>query len=406
MEEKHSRRGVASFVMAISVVVFSAALVAAITLMRGRIDQGGAFAVAMIRFYGLVGGIIILLTLGGIGLGIAGVVQRARRRTLAVAGLCILAVVVILQGVLLVSFFREQRLAANREGLFFYSPDQRAVDDYFNLYEFLSQWEGNRRTVPDERLAQYYRGYRRSNTLQGLLFESFLRQTRNPQVRKQVLRLIERSRLDDEFSKSLVRLYSSRESKTVREGKERITSSYQNRYFDEGINLFSHGESRLFGGRLGLLLFDNPWSGIQYTKKGGADPDDLSLIVGGETNALVAMFMRFRNVSFEEFKRTRMERRHNYNAYGNWRVRPLEKRGILERCGADRVFLGVGTGPDTVQGIERGTFTLYLYSDGRREGYEVSYLMNFSPRNNNYAMRYRIWSTLLMQLNFVYLKAD
>jgi hypothetical protein len=410
MENTHSRLGIASFVVSLSVILLSAALMVMIAVFQARIDQGGDFAVMMVRLYGLLAAVIALLTVAGIGIGIAGVVRKAGKRTFAVAGLCILSVILCLQAVFLFSFYRERRqgggFAGDREGLFFYSPDQKMVDDYFNLYEYLSQWEKNQRTVTDEKLAQYYRGYTRTNSLQGLLFESFLRQTKNPLVRKQVLKLIEQSRFNDQFSYSLTRLYSSKEVRTVQEGKERIVRNFRDRYFDEGINLFSHGESRLFDGKLGVLLFDNPWSVINVTSKGAADPNDLSLIVGGETNALVVMFKRFVNIPFEQFRKDRVENGYDYKTYGNWKVRQLEKRGILAKSGADRLYLGYGTGPDTIQGIERGTFTIYLYSDRRREGYEVSYLMNFSQNNNNYAVRHRIWSALLMQLNFVYIGAE
>ncbi len=96
---------------------------------------------------------------------------------------------------------------------FFYIPDQEQINDYFNLFKYLIQWDENKIVINNEKLEKYYTGYVNQDSFQGLLFESFLRQTKNKKIQRQVLQLVKKNKLNDEYSQSLTRLYNSQEEK-------------------------------------------------------------------------------------------------------------------------------------------------------------------------------------------------
>lgn len=96
MEEKYSRLGIVSFIISLAVVVFSIILEIVIIVNRPRVDLGGEYAVTMKTLYGLAGFILVILFLVGTGLGVAGMVQKARKKTFAIAGICTNAALLLL----------------------------------------------------------------------------------------------------------------------------------------------------------------------------------------------------------------------------------------------------------------------------------------------------------------------
>ena len=86
---RHSGVGIASFVMGlVNVVLFLGMMVFAIALgasSGGHVDEHAASTIML----GLFAILIALICLIGTGLGIAGVVQKIRRRVFGVIGLCL-----------------------------------------------------------------------------------------------------------------------------------------------------------------------------------------------------------------------------------------------------------------------------------------------------------------------------
>lgn len=291
---------------------------------------------------------------------------------------------------------------------FFYIPDQEQINDYFNLFKYLIQWDENKIVINNEKLEKYYTGYVNQDSFQGLLFESFLRQTKNKKIQRQVLQLVKKNKLNDEYSQSLTRLYNSQEEKfKVDDNIEQIQYNYKEQYFDENINLFYQTESLVYNKELGLMLFENPWTNISFKSEDEKNKNQnmFFLMYGGGTNSMTIHFNKLSEIEFDDYKKEEIDK-YNPDRNKNWKIIELEKKGILTTSGADKIFIAYDTGPDLFPEIDAGTFNIYLYNEKLKTGYTISYYMNFSKINNNYNLRHRIWNHLLMQVTLSFINVN
>jgi len=292
--------------------------------------------------------------------------------------------------------------------LFMYVPTQEDINDFFNLFNYLIEWDKNKRNIKDEQLLNYYNAYIGQESFQGLLFEAFLRQTTNKKIQKQILKIIEENNYNDEFSKALYRLYNAKIKRYKQDGATKIQYNYNDGFFDENINLFYMYESLTFNKELGLMLFENDWSQMSYQpdKEEDNKRDSFFLLYGGGTNSMTIHFTRYSDMDFKEFKEEAINDKYNKEKYQNWEIKELNIEGILTRSGADKFYIGIGIGPDMIPEIDCGTFDVYLYNSKLKKGYEISYFMNFSKINNNYKIRHRIWNHLAMQLILTFINTE
>lgn len=294
----------------------------------------------------------------------------------------------------------------NGNELFFYEPSNDAMNHYFTtFYPYLNALEDGSLELTEENLEIMFDSYYQAVHMHSLLFESFLLNTQNKVIQDQILTYLTENKIDDEFAKSLERKYNSEKTVNSMFGKEMIQYNYGDTYFDENINLFNAGESYTFEDKgLGLLLFENDWQQIPMN-----DPNNESnghgflLIHGGNSNSLVITLKEFPDTEYEDFFNQEINSEFNKQKFANWTTEMIIPEGILERAGADFIFIGVGTGPSEIAGIEDAMFTLYLFNLAKNKGYTVTYFMNMAESNNNYPIRHRIWNRLLMQLNLAFI---
>ncbi|MBN2546696.1 MAG: hypothetical protein JXB50_12920 [Spirochaetes bacterium] len=287
--------------------------------------------------------------------------------------------------------------------MFFYIPEEDHIKDYFNFYDYLLRWDQNKISISEEKLFKFYKEFVGQKTLHGLLFEAFLRHTRNPVIRRQVLLMLKGNNIDDVFSRILTRLYNSRVKKVKMQNIDQLQYSFKDEYFDENINLFNQKEMLFFDNELGLMLFNNPWVKTEYkrTDEKEINKDGFYLNYRGETNSLGIYFYKFTDISFEEFNNKVIYSKYSFERFNyHGKVKELEKSGILKKSNADKIFLNYGFGVNDWHSGENILFTLFLYSEKHQRGYSVSYCMNFLKNNNNYEMRHRIWNQLMMQFLF------
>jgi hypothetical protein len=295
-----------------------------------------------------------------------------------------------------------------KEGFFFYLLDQDGLKNYFEKYNYLVALDKNKVILKEEQIKTFFSEYIGLETLDSLILEAFFRQTKNKTIQRKILKYIKKNNLKDEFSQSLFRFYNSKEKKFKQNDSEQIQYSYNDKYFDENINLFYQYENLVFNKELGLMLFENNWAIISYSNKDDKKNQEegknsFFLMYGGGTNSMMINFSRYPDMSFDKFKNEVINDKYNSNKYKKWKTVELEKKHIFENSGADKIFIGYGVGPDIIPEIDSATFSIYLYNEKLKRGYSIMYFMNFSKINNNFKLRHRIWNQILFQLCFTFI---
>jgi hypothetical protein len=294
--------------------------------------------------------------------------------------------------------------AQEKGDLFLYIPTNEIMSDYINMHSYLSAWDKNEIEVDDIRVEALYTNHIGKDTLQSLLFESFLRYTKNKDIQNRILTYIDRNNINTNFSNILKKLYSAIPVTRKQDGKDIIQYNYNNLEYDENIDLFSFGESQVFNRELGLLLFNNDWNIVSFNNENNTNEESFFLIYGGGTNSMTIHFRKYINIEENniESKFNLAYYKGRYNE--NWEIIELPFDGILSRAGADRIIIAHGLGPDIIETIETGTFNVYLYDKNKKTLYEVGYFMNFSPININFSERNRIFNYLFFQILFVFIQ--
>jgi hypothetical protein len=288
--------------------------------------------------------------------------------------------------------------------LFFYIPNQEEIKEYFEFYNELRDYETGKVKFNEDITIKLYADNINKNTLKSLLFESFLRQTKNTTLKNYLINIINKNHYDDLFSQLLIRLYESKVDQVMQNNKPQTRYNYKNQFYDENINLFNQHEILVFNKKLSFIIFNNTWNVITFKEsEKNTNKDFTGFIFGGGTNSICINFDKNVNISFSDFKKNEIENEQNSKLFENWTVKEIGKTEILNNSGADIIYIGAGIGPDQI-GIESGAFIIYLYDNKNNAGYKITLFMNFSKINNNYELRYRIWNQLLMQLCFAYIK--
>ncbi len=292
-----------------------------------------------------------------------------------------------------------------KKGFFFFYPlKEDNTVDYFTRYYDLLNIEKDPSILNAELIELFFNDIIGKNFPESLLLESYLRYTKNKGVRKKIEGYIRKNNLSDNFSMSLLRLYNAKEEKTVDLGYPKLRYNYQNKYFDENINLFLQKEVSFFDDELTLVMFENEWRTVilnnDQFKKNNLNREVLNFIYGGDTNSFVFMVIRYTNITFKQFHEKAINDKFFTERHKNFTTVELKKEEFHEKCGADKIFISYGVGPDIIPNVESAMLCLHLYSYKLKKGYQVIYSMNFSESNNNYLLRERIWNQLLLQLCF------
>ena len=291
----------------------------------------------------------------------------------------------------------------SRSRFFLYIPNNDEMENYLAMHSFLRAWDRNQVTVDDETLSALFANYLGQDSMHSLLFESFLRYTRNEQIQRRILDYVDNNNIETSFTTSLRRLYTATPIIISMEGREAIRFDYNNTEFDENIDLFNFNEVTIFDGEAGLLLFDNSWSIISVDAPERPEETMFALNFGGATNALLISFRRFSNVDEDAIFNKINTDFHNNRFNGNWIYTELPLAGIISRSGADRFIIAHGYGTDVIPTIQEAMFSSFLYNRNTRVLFEISYLMNFSPMNINYSEKDRIFNLLFFHSLFAFI---
>jgi hypothetical protein len=313
---------------------------------------------------------------------------------------------------------------AQSSELFLYVPTDDEMGRFMGMHQFLREWDENKREVDAKALDALYSANVGKNTLNGLQFEAFLRNTKNPDVRKEVLGYLDAHALSDPFAACLRKLYAATELPQESGGSAARRYSYQGEEFDEDIDLFDFYETGFFDQKLGLLLFDNGWEQVSLNGGTPAKPEvsaaqaatdataegtapaptveSFYLIYGGGTSTMTVYCKKYVGLSAEKIGAT-LAAEPFPAKYESWKAFGLDAKGILAGSGAGKYIVAYGVGPDSIPGIDSGAFNAYLYDDASETLYEVSSSINFSPMNINYATRDRIYNYVLFNTLFCFL---
>lgn len=276
---------------------------------------------------------------------------------------------------------------------FFYVPDMEEMSFFIESKSFLKKWEKGENSFSDEQFKNMYTKRIEQDYFSSMLYENFFRTTENESIKKQLKRHIESEKLETNYAKTVLKKLNSQKKVYEQSGKKRIQYSYKNEEFDENINLFDFAEIHPFENEFGMLLFKNDWDILTYNSGGGKEKEnkkDVFLISGGGTNSITVRITEHDNIVTEDdLQKVFM----NINTLDEkkypdtWYFTELDKKGILETCGADRYFVGWGRGPDIIPEIDSGTFNGFLYNKKTQKVFSVSFFMNFSQINMNYEIR-------------------
>jgi hypothetical protein len=269
-----------------------------------------------------------------------------------------------------------------------YVPGEQEISSLMNLQAYLAQYNDDLTKEPDEKqftsLADLSRKY---NMLQTYVFEAFLQNTANRKVtkwyRNYAMALLPAS---DDVNRTVSLL--DRPPAPITDGQ---SSNYRlsGGKTAEWICLFGMRELSLFGGRLHALIYgNNSWAKIDVNN----DPTVVRYNCGGGTNAMLIVFRQY-NVSSDEFVASVVNKDFYHKMYENWSLIKMAKAGVLDRAGADLIYLGQGAKLGYLD-IKESTAALYLYSDKYKQGYEIDWMMNFSSSNVFYEKPERLWHQL------------
>ena len=304
---------------------------------------------------------------------------------------------------------QEDSNEGTNEAFFLFIPSEEGLFNYTNLRNYLLAWEQNEVGLIDIEFSDLMNNFIGNDSMESLLFESFLRYTKNSGIRDRVLTYFDRNRINTDFANSLRMLYASETTFIIPEsGAPSIQNNYNNLMFDENINLFHFEEVSIFNDELGMLLFENDWEIVPVIDpEENEDYEAFYLMFGGGTNALTISFTRYSNMDESD-----MESIYNQDYYrdlyqGEWIITELPLVGVFSNAGADRIVIAHGHGPDLfTSAIYTGTFNAYYYNREGRILYEVSFYMNFSPVNIHYSERMRIYNHLYFQLMLIFIRQD
>lgn len=336
---------------------------------------------------------------------------------------------------------------AESSELFLYVPTDDEMGRFMGMHQFLREWDENKRAVDAKALDALYSANVGKNTLNGLQFEAFLRNTKNADIRKEVLGYLDSHALADPFAVCLKKLYAAKELPQEAGGSAARRYSYQDEAFDEDIDLFDFYETGFFDQKLGLLLFDNGWEQVSLNGGTPAKPEasvapnvaaegkapdaptvdapmvdapmvdaptvdaptvdapsveSFYLIYGGGTSTMTVYCKKYARLPEAKIGET-LAAEPFPAKYDSWKAFGLDAKGILAGSGASKYIVAYGVGPDTIPGIDSGAFNAYLYDDKTETLYEMSASINFSPMNINYPTRDRIYNYVLFNTLFCFL---
>lgn len=191
-------------------------------------------------------------------------------------------------------------LSAQNDKYLQYIPSDQEIQTYMNLYNQLKAFEDDKFDI--KQLGKLYSTLQSKNnygTYQRILFESYLISTKNAKIKKYMTDYLSKNaKRNDEFAKVLIRLYKSKEEKYKKEGHDYIRYISKNERFDENINLFDMNEVLVLDKSIGVMLFENNWSVLQFSnpEDKNEEKNKLTLLYGGGTNSLKIKFKKTENI--------------------------------------------------------------------------------------------------------------
>jgi len=256
----------------------------------------------------------------------------------------------------------------------FYLPPQGEVNAFFNLSQYLAKVDNDPSQSPDQRFGQLLDIASSHDILQSYLVEAFLRSTKNQKFVDYSIDYLTRANIQN--APLLQSVTFSQGTKDAEHGRLTLPSGKS----AESIDLFHNSEIKLFDGRLHCTVFsNNQWNVASIDDKKNPQRKMLAYNCGGGTNAFLMIFQEHK-MSQAEFESSVIAKPFDREKYPNWRVEKLPIEGFLSHSNADIINFGVGAkvGPFD---IKEGTSTLFLYSAKYGEGFEITWMMNFSVIN-------------------------
>lgn len=286
-----------------------------------------------------------------------------------------------------------------------YLPTQETGQAYFGMYNYLLDWEKNPAKIDLELFDKIYANQTGSVSMESLVFENFLRQTRNPEIKALVMQYFLQKKIATPFSQVVKDHFNSTPVNVKVDGSSPARYSLEGKVYDEGIDYFNFSEVSFFADELGMILPKNDWKVLTFKNKedGSADKNSFFLTLGGGTNALSVFLKKVPNIEasqvMDNLELKYFKEKYKAEPY----VYDLPLEGEIARSGTDRFVLVYNFGKDIIPEIECGDFSVFLYKASKKTLYRINYFVNFSPPNLHFSERLRIYQYLLLNLTYSFL---
>lgn len=320
---------------------------------------------------------------------------------------------ILLMLVSVFAFAQEEVVAEEAAGerqsynIFLYPLTEDEMEYFIKSWNWLKAWEAGQVEYSDKQFELLYEDQIGQEYFTAMLFENFFMNTKNPKIQKQLKKYIKKNKLGDRtYEKALLKKLDSKpqtwEQSTSTETNQFIQYVYNDSEYDENINFFDFDEVRPFDDEFGLILFNNDWAVLTVRNIETdelVDDRKILLMFGGGTNCITITLQEYLNVESvdavtELANIASFEKKYE----DNWKFLELPKEGILERCGADNIFVGIGIGDESMD----GDVLSLLYRKDLQKAYKVSFYMNYSESNINYENRARLYNYLLFFATFAF----
>jgi|GEM_PF-4611603 len=276
----------------------------------------------------------------------------------------------------------------------FYIPSQNEYEKFIDFYNVLKNYKKDF-NIDDsgKTLTKLYNKYFKKNTINALFFQSFLLSTNNIEIKKCIKKYILKRSFYDDFSGSLLRLYSN-VMIYDNDPDEMFAQRKSEEYKYDGFDFFSMKKMNYFNGEFEFWLFDNQWDYISFENNDEIGSSQKTYIYDRSGFSIEAKIKKISDINLDRFIAYEIDLKANKKAFINYDFWEVVRSGILQTANADRVFLCTASNEGDI------IIILLFYSSKLKNGYTLAYRVKITKDNNNYNNIRSIMSLILLQMTF------
>jgi hypothetical protein len=232
-------------------------------------------------------------------------------------------------------------------------------------YQFLLPYNSDLQKTPDESaFSKLIEMACSSDSLEGFLFDAFMRSTKNRRVAAFYSDYINSHGMHQQQVQQIQAILEARDQTDTDEANSVVTKEG----IFEGIDMFTMGAIDAFAGKLRVTLFSN--NTIIETD------DHTGFLFPGNTNSILIVLKEYQTDK-SQFLNDIVNSKDDYE---NWQILSLNDAAILKNYHADGLWIGIGAKESRDSFIEEKV-NFYLYSDKYKEGFAISWYMNMNSHS-------------------------